>query len=108
MTLTRNSALVVPGFSISAAVKTSAAPVSVMTTARIMLIRMASLPSTPVKGLNESALLRACHCAANYVFSVPADNPPTTNDRVRVTEVRLLSDSWHRLHTTTFDYLGDD
>ena len=25
-----------------------------------------------------------------------------------MTHVRLLSDSWHRLHATTFDYLGDD
>ena len=30
------------------------------------------------------------------------------NPRVRVTDVRLLSDNWYRLHTTTFDYLGDD
>lgn len=37
-----------------------------------------------------------------------ADNPPTTNPRVRVTDVRLLSDNWYRLHSTTFDYLGDD
>jgi nudix-type nucleoside diphosphatase (YffH/AdpP family) len=27
---------------------------------------------------------------------------------VRVTDVRLLSDNWYRLHTTTFDYLGHD
>ena len=39
---------------------------------------------------------------------MPADSPPTTNARVRVTDVRLLSDNWYRLHTTTFDYLGDD
>lgn len=39
---------------------------------------------------------------------VPADNPPATNPRVKVGEVRLLSDNWYRLHTTTFDYLGDD
>lgn len=25
-----------------------------------------------------------------------------------MTEVRLLSDNWYRLHSTTFDYLGDD
>lgn len=25
-----------------------------------------------------------------------------------MTDVRLLSDNWYRLHTTTFDYLGDD
>lgn len=39
---------------------------------------------------------------------MPAENPPTANPRVRVTDVRLLSDNWYRLHTTTFDYLGDD
>ncbi|MEP6478549.1 MAG: NUDIX domain-containing protein [Rhodoglobus sp.] len=37
-----------------------------------------------------------------------ADNPPATNPRVRVTDVRLLSDNWYRLHSTSFDYLGDD
>jgi len=35
-----------------------------------------------------------------------ADTPPTTNPRVRVTDIRLLSDNWYRLHTTTFDYLS--
>lgn len=30
------------------------------------------------------------------------------NPRVRVTDVRLLSDNWYRLHTTKFEYLGDD
>lgn len=39
---------------------------------------------------------------------VPAENPPSSNPRVRVGEIRLLSDNWYRLHTTTFDYLGDD
>lgn len=39
---------------------------------------------------------------------MPADSPPDRNPRVRVTDVRLLSDNWYRLHTTTFDYLGDD
>jgi len=39
---------------------------------------------------------------------VPAENPPTTNPRVRVTDVKLLSDNWYRLHSTTFDYRGDD
>lgn len=39
---------------------------------------------------------------------MPADVPPSSNPRVRVTDVRLLSDNWYRLHTTTFDYLGDD
>lgn len=37
-----------------------------------------------------------------------ADNPPASNPRVRVTDVRLLSDNWYRLHSTTFEYLGDD
>ena len=37
-----------------------------------------------------------------------AENPPTTNPRVRVGTVRLLSDHWYRLHATTFDYLGDN
>ena len=37
-----------------------------------------------------------------------ADTPPSTNPRVRVGEVRLLSDNWYRLHSTTFEYLGDD
>lgn len=37
-----------------------------------------------------------------------AEEPPERNPRVRVTDVRLLSDDWYRLHTTTFDYLGDD
>lgn len=39
---------------------------------------------------------------------MPADVPPSSNPRVRVTDVRLLSDNWYRLHTTTFEYLGDD
>jgi len=39
---------------------------------------------------------------------VPAENPPTSNPRVRVREVTLLSENWYRLHTTTFDYLGAD
>ena len=37
-----------------------------------------------------------------------AENPPTDNPRVRVTDVRLLSDNWYRLHTTTFDLQGHD
>ena len=37
-----------------------------------------------------------------------AENPPTGNPRVRVTDVRLLSDNWYRLHTTTFDIQGAD
>lgn len=43
-----------------------------------------------------------------YPSMVPAEHPPTTNPRVRVQGVRLLSDSWYKLHATTFDYLGDD
>jgi nudix-type nucleoside diphosphatase (YffH/AdpP family) len=39
---------------------------------------------------------------------VSAENPPSTNPRVRVTDVRLLSDNWYRLHTTTFDLQADD
>lgn len=39
---------------------------------------------------------------------VSADSPPTGNPRVRVTDVRLLSDNWYRLHSTTFDYQADD
>jgi nudix-type nucleoside diphosphatase (YffH/AdpP family) len=41
-------------------------------------------------------------------MKVPAENPPNTNPRVRVTDVRLLSDNWYRLHSTTFDYQADD
>ena len=41
-------------------------------------------------------------------MKVPAENPPNTNPRVRVTDVRLLSDNWYRLHSTTFDYRADD
>ena len=37
-----------------------------------------------------------------------AANPPDSNPRVRVRDIRLLSDNWYQLHTTTFDYLGDD
>ncbi|WP_411699350.1 NUDIX domain-containing protein [Conyzicola sp.] len=37
-----------------------------------------------------------------------AENPPTDNPRVRVTDVRLLSDNWYRLHTTTFDLQQHD
>jgi len=37
-----------------------------------------------------------------------AENPPTDNPHVRVTDVRLLSDNWYRLHTTTFDLQGHD
>lgn len=39
---------------------------------------------------------------------MPAENPPTSNPRVTVRTVKLLSDNWYRLHSTTFDYLGDD
>ena len=37
-----------------------------------------------------------------------AETPLTSNPRVRVTDVRFLSDNWYRLHSTTFEYLGDD
>ena len=37
-----------------------------------------------------------------------ADTPPTGNPRVRVTQVRLLSDNWYRLHTTDFDFQAAD
>ena len=37
-----------------------------------------------------------------------AHEPPSTNPRVRVRDIRLLSDNWYRLHTTTFDYQGAD
>ena len=39
---------------------------------------------------------------------VPAADPPSRNPRVRVGDIRLLSDNWYTLHSTTFDYLGDD
>jgi nudix-type nucleoside diphosphatase (YffH/AdpP family) len=39
---------------------------------------------------------------------VSAEHPPSTNPRVRVTDVRLLSDNWYRLHTTTFDLQAAD
>jgi len=37
-----------------------------------------------------------------------AETPPTTNPRIRVTDVRLLSDNWYTLHTTTFDIQAAD
>ena len=37
-----------------------------------------------------------------------AENPPDSNPRVRVKSIKLLSDNWYRLHTTEFDYLGDN
>ena len=37
-----------------------------------------------------------------------ADEPPVSNPRVRVRDIRLLSDNWYRLHTTTFDFQGAD
>jgi nudix-type nucleoside diphosphatase (YffH/AdpP family) len=42
------------------------------------------------------------------MWAMSADNPPTSNPRIRVTDVRLLSDNWYRLHTTTFDVQGAD
>ena len=47
-------------------------------------------------------------CSFNTLSTVPAENPPSSNPRVRVTDIRLLSDNWYRLHATTFDYLGDN
>ena len=43
-----------------------------------------------------------------YSSMVPAETPPDSNPRVRVKDVRLLSDNWYRLHSTTFEYRGDD
>jgi nudix-type nucleoside diphosphatase (YffH/AdpP family) len=40
------------------------------------------------------------------MWAMSAENPPTSNPRIRVTDVRLLSDNWYRLHTTTFDVQG--
>jgi len=37
-----------------------------------------------------------------------ADTPPHSNPRVRVKDIRLLSDNWYTLHSTTFEYLGAD
>lgn len=37
-----------------------------------------------------------------------AEIPPDSNPRVRVINTRLLSDNWYRLHTTEFEYLGDN
>jgi nudix-type nucleoside diphosphatase (YffH/AdpP family) len=42
------------------------------------------------------------------MWAMSAENPPTSNPRIRVTDVRLLSDNWYRLHTTTFDVQGAD
>lgn len=56
-------------------------------------------------------MIRRCYdkVTALLTFDVmSADSPPDRNPRVRVAEVRLLSDNWYRLHSTTFDYLGDD
>ena len=37
-----------------------------------------------------------------------AEHPPSGNPRVRIGDVRLLSDNWYRLHTTTFEFQGAD
>ncbi len=37
-----------------------------------------------------------------------AEHPPARNPQVRVTDVRLLSDNWYRLHTTAFEIQGPD
>jgi nudix-type nucleoside diphosphatase (YffH/AdpP family) len=39
---------------------------------------------------------------------MPAETPPTGNPRVRVKDIRLLSDDWYRLHSTTFEIQGPD
>jgi len=39
---------------------------------------------------------------------VGAAEPPTSNARVRVRDIQLLSDNWYTLHTTTFEYQGVD
>jgi nudix-type nucleoside diphosphatase (YffH/AdpP family) len=55
-------------------------------------------------------MIRRCYGRVTLLqtMKVPAENPPNTNPRVRVTDVRLLSDNWYRLHSTTFDYQADD
>ena len=55
-------------------------------------------------------MIRRCygHVTLLQTMKVPAETPPNTNPRVRVTDVRLLSDNWYRLHSTTFDYQADD
>ena len=55
-------------------------------------------------------MIRRCYGRVTLLqtMRVPAENPPNTNPRVRVTDVRLLSDNWYRLHSTTFDYRADD
>ena len=37
-----------------------------------------------------------------------AAEPPDSNPRVRVRDIRLLSDNWYTLHTTAFDYQAAD
>jgi len=37
-----------------------------------------------------------------------AAQPPSSNPRVRVRDIQLLSDNWYTLHTTTFEYQGAD
>jgi len=37
-----------------------------------------------------------------------AAQPPSSNPRVRVRDIRLLSDNWYTLHTTAFDYQAVD
>jgi nudix-type nucleoside diphosphatase (YffH/AdpP family) len=46
--------------------------------------------------------------AGNEPSLMPAETPPSTNPRVRVKDVRLLSDDWYRLHSTTFEIQGPD
>jgi len=37
-----------------------------------------------------------------------AAEPPSSNPRVRVRDIQLLSDNWYTLHSTTFDYQAAD
>ena len=37
-----------------------------------------------------------------------AAEPPSSNPRVRVRDIQLLSDNWYTLHTTSFDYQAAD
>jgi nudix-type nucleoside diphosphatase (YffH/AdpP family) len=39
---------------------------------------------------------------------VGAAEPPSSNPRVRVRDIQLLSDNWYTLHSTTFDYQAAD
>jgi len=43
-----------------------------------------------------------------YPSMMGAENPPGSNPRVRVKDIRLLSDNWYRLHSTTLELQGPD